>query len=123
MPVKRPQLTAKEEEIMQIFWQHGPLFVKEILDYMPEPKPHINTVSTVVRVLEGKGYVGHEKQGGSYRYQALLQKKNYCKSTLREMLRNYFDNSFKNMVSALVEDEQLDADELKEVIKIIEKKK
>ncbi len=123
MPVKRPQLTAKEEEIMQIFWQHGPLFVKEILDYMPEPKPHINTVSTVVRVLEGKGYVDHEKQGGSYKYHALLLKDNYRKTTLREMLKNYFDNSFKSMVSALVEDEQLDADELKEVIKIIEKKK
>ncbi len=123
MPVKRPQLTAKEEEIMQIFWQHGPLFVKEILDYMPEPKPHINTVSTVVRVLEGKGYVDHEKQGGSYKYHALLLKENYRKTTLREMLKNYFDNSFKSMVSALVEEEQLDAEELKEVMKIIEKKK
>ncbi len=123
MPVKRPQLTAKEEEIMQIFWQHGPLFVKEILDYMPEPKPHINTVSTVVRVLEGKGYVDHEKQGGSYKYHALLLKDNYRKTTLREMLKNYFDNSFKSMVSALVEEEQLDAEELKEVMEIIEKKK
>lgn len=123
MPVKRPQLTAKEEDIMQIFWQHGPLFVKEILDYMPEPKPHINTVSTVVRVLEGKGYVDHEKQGGSYKYHALLLKENYRKTTLREMLKNYFDNSFKSMVSALVEEEQLDAEELKEVMKIIEKKK
>lgn len=123
MPVKRPQLTAKEEEIMQIFWQHGPLFVKEILDYMPEPKPHINTVSTVVRVLEGKGYVDHEKQGGSYKYHALLLKDNYRKTTLREMLKNYFDNSFKSIVSALVEEEQLDAEELKEVMEIIEKKK
>ncbi len=123
MPVKRPQLTAKEEEIMQIFWQHGPLFVKEILDYMPEPKPHINTVSTVVRVLEGKGYVDHDKQGGSYKYHALLLKDNYRKTTLREMLKNYFDNSFKSMVSALVEEEQLDAEELKEVMEIIEKKK
>lgn len=123
MPVKRPQLTAKEEEIMQIFWQHGPLFVKEILDYMPEPKPHINTVSTVVRVLEGKGYVDHEKQGGSYKYHALLLKDNYRKTTLMEMLKNYFDNSFKSMVSALVEEEQLDAEELKEVMEIIEKKK
>lgn len=123
MPVKRPQLTAKEEEIMQIFWQHGPLFVKEILDYMPEPKPHINTVSTVVRVLEGKGYVDHEKQGCSYKYHALLLKENYRKTTLREMLKNYFDNSFKNMVSALVEEEKLDAEEVKEVMKIIEKKK
>lgn len=108
---------------MQIFWQHGPLFVKEILDYMPEPKPHINTVSTVVRVLEGKGYVDHEKQGGSYKYHALLLKENYRKTTLREMLKNYFDNSFKSMVSALVEEEQLDAEELKEVMEIIEKKK
>lgn len=123
MSTKRPQLTAKEEEIMHVFWQHGPLFVKEILDYLPDPKPHVNTVSTVVRVLEGKGYVGHEKKGGSYRYHALLLKENYRKTTLREMLKNYFDNSFKSMVSALVEEEQLDPEELKEVIDIIEKKR
>jgi putative transcriptional regulator len=123
MSDKRVKLTNKEEEVMRVFWQHGALLVKEIVDYLPEPKPHVNTVSTVVRVLEGKGYVGHEKEGGSFRYHALLEKDSYRKSTLREMLRNYFDNSFKNMVSALVEEEDLDTDDIREVIDIIEKKK
>lgn len=123
MSDKRVQLTNKEEEIMRVFWNNGPLFVKEILEFLPEPKPHVNTVSTVVRVLEGKGYVGHEKVGGSYRYHALLEKDSYRKSTLRDMLRNYFDNSLKNMVSALAEEEDLSGDDIKEFIDIIEKRK
>ncbi len=122
MSEKRPQLTIKEEEIMRIFWDHGPLFVKEILDYCPEPKPHVNTVSTVVRVLEKKGFVGHEKQGGSFRYHALLMKEDFRKTTLMNILKNYFDNSFKSMVSALVEEKQLSEEEIKECIDIIEKK-
>lgn len=120
---KKPHLTVKEEEIMRIFWEHGALLVKEILDYIPEPKPHINTVSTVVRVLEKKGYVDHRKEGGTFRYHAILEKDNYKKTTLMNMLRNYFDNSFKSMVSALVEEKQLSDEEIKECIDIIEKKK
>ncbi len=120
---KHPQLTSKEDEIMQIFWKHGALFVKEILNFFPEPKPHVNTVSTIVRILEKKGFVGHEKQGGSYRYHALLKKEDFRKATLMNMLRNYFDNSFKSMISALVEDKQLNEDEIKECIDIIEKNK
>ncbi len=120
---KRPQLTAKEEEIMKIFWDHGNLLVKEVLEYCPEPKPHINTVSTVIRVLEKKGYVGHEKEGGSFRYHTLLEKDLYRKSTLLNMLKNYFNNSLKSMVSALVEEKELTEEEIKECIDIIEKKK
>ncbi|MDE6769936.1 MAG: BlaI/MecI/CopY family transcriptional regulator [Muribaculaceae bacterium] len=120
---KRPQLTAKEEEIMKIFWNHGNLLVKEVLEYCPEPKPHINTVSTVIRVLEKKGYVGHEKEGGSYRYHTLLEKDLYRKSTLLTMLKDYFNNSLKSMVSALVEEKELSEEEIKECIDIIEKKK
>ena len=120
---KRPQLTTKEEEIMKIFWNHGNLLVKEVLEYCPDPKPHINTVSTVIRVLEKKGYVGHEKEGGSFRYHTLLEKDLYRKSTLLNMLKDYFNNSLKSMVSALVEEKELTEEEIKECIDIIEKKK
>lgn len=120
---KRPQLTAKEEEIMKIFWDHGNLLVKEVLEYCPEPKPHVNTVSTVIRVLEKKGYISHEKEGGSFRYHTLLEKDTYRKSTLLNMLKNYFNNSLKSMVSALVEEKELSEEEIKECIDIIEKKK
>ena len=123
MAEKQKNLTAKEDEIMRIFWSHGALLVKEIVDLLPEPKPHVNTVSTVVRLLEQKGAVGHEKEGGSYRYHALLPKESYRRSTLGEMLRNYFDNSCKSMVSTLVEDERMSVDDLKELIDIIEKRK
>lgn len=120
---KKPRLTAKEEEAMRILWEHGPLLVKEVLEYLPNPKPHINTVSTVIRVLEKKGYVGHEKEGGTYRYHTLLEKDSYKKTTLMDMLKNYFDNNFKSLVSALVEEKQLTDEEIKECIDIIEKKK
>lgn len=123
MADRQRALTAKEEEIMRIFWEHGALLVKEIIDLLPEPKPHVNTVSTVVRLLEQKGAVGHEKEGGSFRYHALLPKESYRRSTLGEMLRNYFDNSCKSMVSTLVEEERMSVDDLKELIDIIEKRK
>ena len=120
---KKPHLTAKEEEVMRILWEHGPLLVKEVLEYLPEPKPHVNTASTVIRVLEKKGYVGHEKEVGTYRYHAILEKDSYRKATLMTMLRNYFDNSLKSMVSALVQEEELSEEEINECIDIIEKKK
>ena len=120
---KKPHLTAKEEEVMRILWEHGPMLVKEVLEYLPEPKPHVNTVSTVIRVLEKKGYVGHEKEVGTYRYHAILEKDSYRKATLMTMLRNYFDNSLKSMVSALVQEEELSEEEIKECIDIIEKDK
>ncbi len=120
---KKPHLTAKEEEVMRILWEHGPMLVKEVLEYLPEPKPHVNTVSTVIRVLEKKGYVSHEKEMGTYRYHAILEKDSYRKATLMTMLRNYFDNSLKSMVSALVQEEELSEEEINECIDIIEKKK
>ena len=120
---KKPHLTAKEEEVMRILWEQGPLLVKEVLEYLPEPRPHVNTVSTVIRVLEKKGYVVHQKEGGTYRYHAILEKDRYRKATLMTMLRNYFDNSLKSMVSALVQEEQLSEEEISECIDIIEKKK
>lgn len=119
----KPHLTAKEEEVMRILWEHGPLLVKEVLEYLPAPRPHVNTVSTVIRVLEKKGYVGHEKEVGTYRYHAILEKDSYRKATLMTMLRNYFDNSLKSLVSALVQEEQLSEEEISECIDIIEKKK
>ncbi|MDE6380295.1 MAG: BlaI/MecI/CopY family transcriptional regulator, partial [Muribaculaceae bacterium] len=111
------------EEVMRILWEHGPMLVKEVLECLPEPKPHVNTVSTVIRVLEKKGYVGHEKEVGTYRYHAILEKDSYRKATLMTMLRNYFDNSLKSMVSALVQEEEPSEEEIKECIDIIEKKK
>ena len=117
------QLTPKEEEVMHILWQHGTLSVKEIVALMPEPRPHVNTVSTFVRILEQKGVVDHEAHGTSYRYKAVLRRDKVRRKTLGSLLKNYFNNSGKGLVTALVEDEQLTVDDLKELIDIIESKK
>jgi len=115
-------LTEKETAIMQMLWDRGPLFVREMVELYPEPKPHFNTVATLVRILEDKGYVGHEKLGNSHRFYAIAQKSDFSRRSLGEVIRDYFNNSYKNAVSALVEDEKISVDELKEIISIIESK-
>lgn len=109
-------LTEKEEKLMTIFWERGPLFVKEIVELYPEPKPHVNTVSTFVRLLEQKGYVSHTSFGSTYQYYAVISKEDYSRNTLRSVISKYFDNSLKGVVSALFKDEKLTDDEIRELI-------
>lgn len=117
------RLTAKEEEIMKIFWEHGPMFVRELLDFYEEPKPHYNTVSTLVRGLEEKGFVGYKAYGNTYQYFALISDKDYKRSALNEVVAQYYDNSFTNVVSAFIEEEGMPLDELKALIAKIENRK
>lgn len=117
---KRQILTDKETEIMNMLWEHGPMFVREMVALYPDPKPHFNTVSTTVRTLEEKGYVTHEAIGASHRYLAVVAKADFRERSLSEIIRNYFDNSYKNIVSALAESEKITVDELREIIDIIE---
>ena len=118
---RKPQLiTDRERGLLEILWQHGPLFVREMVEHCPEPKLHFNTIATTVRVLEEKGYVGHEVVGGSHRFFAIARKKDFRDRTLANVIRDYFDNSYRNVVSALVEEEKISADELKEILAIIE---
>lgn len=114
-------LTPKEEELMQLLWQHGPMCVKELVELYPEPHPHVNTVSTVVRTLEEKGYVGHEPAGSGYRYFAIAQKEDFRNRSLKQIIKEYFDNSYINAVSSLVENEHISIDELRSLIDMIEK--
>ncbi|MDE6571678.1 MAG: BlaI/MecI/CopY family transcriptional regulator, partial [Duncaniella sp.] len=97
-----------------------PLFVREMLEAYPEPRPHFNTVATTVRILEEKGYVAHEVLGGSHRFYAVADKNDFRDRSLAEVIRNYFDNSYKSAVSALAEEEKISVDELREIIEIIE---
>lgn len=114
------RLTAKEEEIMRIFWGNGPLFVRELLAFYDEPKPHYNTVSTLVRGLEEKGFVGYRAYGNSYQYYARVGEKEYKRSALKEVIAHYYDNSFVNVVSTFIEEEGVALDELKALIRKIE---
>jgi BlaI family transcriptional regulator, penicillinase repressor len=116
-------ITTKEEEIMNFFWAKDKLFVKEILDFYPEPKPHYNTISTMVRTLEEKGYLGYQSFGNTYQYYPLISMDEFNRQNLRSMIHKYFGNSFKRVVSALVEEEDLSLDELRELISEIEKKR
>lgn len=117
------KLTDKEEEVMQLLWDNGPLFVREILEFYPDPKPHYNTVSTVIRVLEEKKFAGHKVYGNTYQYFAVVSQDEYKGKALKNVVSQYFDNSYTNVVSTLIEEEQLSIDELKKLIKKIEKGK
>lgn len=120
---RKPQLiTDRERGLLEMLWQYGPLFVREMVEHCPEPKLHFNTIATTVRVLEEKGYVGHEVVGGSHRFFAIARKKDFRDRTLANVIRDYFDNSYRNVVSALVEEEKISAEELKEILAIIENK-
>ena len=116
------RLTSKEEEILGYFWAKGPLFVRELLDLQEEPKPHYNTLSTIVRTLEEKGYIGYKVFGNTHQYYALISEDEYRKKTLKQVVDKYFDNSYTRVVSTLIEEEALTLDELQELIQKIKNK-
>lgn len=116
------KLTNKEEEIMQILWKLEKAFVKEILASIEEDKPHYNTLSTIVRNLEEKGFVSHHAYGNTHQYYPIISKEEYSKVFLSATLDNYFDNSYKNMVSFFVKEEKITVEELREILSLIEKK-
>lgn len=117
------KLSEREEEIMSILWNKGPLFVREIVDSMPEPRPHFNTVATFLKGLEGKGWVRKEFLGNANRYHAVKELEPYREQSLRSIISRFFGGSSFNLVSMLTRDESISADELRELIEIIEKKK
>ena len=116
-------LTDREEEIMTILWDNGPMFVREIIEHFDDPKPHFNTISTFVRLLESKGYVTHSKFGSSYRYEAAISRDEFSRTTLRDVVNRYFGSSIKASVSALVKDEQLSDDELRQIVETVIKQR
>lgn len=117
------ELTKAEEQVMQILWQLGEAIVKDILEKMPDPRPAYNTVSTVVRVLEGKGFIDHKSYGNSHVYFPTVSEADYKKFTFDKMMSSYFSNSYKSLVSFLVQEKNLSAEELDEISKLAEKLK
>ncbi len=117
------ELTKAEEQVMQILWKKEKAFVKDIINEMPEPKPAYNTISTIIRILEKKGFVSHKSYGKTYEYFPIIAKEEYTKKFLKKFVKNYFGNSFKQMVSFFSKDENLSVEELDEIIKILEEKK
>lgn len=117
---KMKELTKGEEQVMQLLWKLEKAFVKDLIDEMPEPKPAYNTVSTIVRILEKKGFVGHNAYGKTHEYFPLVARKDYTRSFMKNFMRNYFRGSFKEMVSFFAKEDNMslsDFDELMEDVK------
>ena len=119
----KQKLTAKEEQLMNIFWAHEPLFIRDLISYIPEPKPHYNTVATLVKFLEEKGFVEREPMANSFRYRVRISEQQYHGDSVSEMVARYYDNSYLRLVSQFVEEDKMDLQELKELIAKIEKNK
>lgn len=115
------KLTNKEEEIMHILWRLEKAFVKEILAAFTEEQPHYNTLSTIVRNLEEKGYVAYNAFGNTHQYYPIIKKEDYKKRFMNVAIETYFDSSYKNMVSFFAKEEKISAAELREILAIIEK--
>lgn len=115
------ELTAKEEEVMGYFWEKGPLFVKQLLEFYEAPRPHFNTLSTIVRGLEEKGYLAHTAYGNTYQYYAIVSADDFKRRTLKGIISKYFNNSYLSVVSSLVKEEKISVEELKRLIEEVEK--
>lgn len=115
------QLTKAEEEIMQALWDLEKANVKSIIELLPEPKPAYNTVSTIVRILESKGFVDYEKQGKGHVYFPLIKKEVYSNQSLNQLVDNYFQGSFKSMVSFFVKKNDIDVGDIEAILKEINK--
>lgn len=117
----KQKLTAKEEQLMNIFWAHEPMFIRDLISYIPDPKPHYNTVATLVKFLEEKGFVEREPMANSFRYKVRISERAYRGSTISDVVARYYDNSYLSLVSQFVEEDKMDLQELKDLIAQIEK--
>lgn len=117
------KLAKREEQIMQVLWTLEKAFVKEIVEACPEPKPHYNTVSTIVRILDKKGFIEHKSFGKTHQYFPKISKEEYQKMAVGDLLGKYFDNSYSKMVAYFAEEENISKNELEEIIKMIKNKK
>ena len=114
------ELTKAEEQIMQILWKLKKGFVNNIIEQFSEPKPAYNTVSTIIRILETKGFVGHKAYGKTHEYYPLITKEEYTKGFLNGFMSSYFSNSYKNLVSFFSKSEKLSTKEIEEIIEILQ---
>ncbi len=117
------ELTKAEDQVMQILWKIERGVVKDIMEEMPDPKPAYNTVSTIVRILEQKGFVDHKAYGKTHEYFPTISKEKYTKFYLNNLLRGYFDGSFQNLVSFFARENKLDAKDLDKLMNEIKKQK
>ena len=114
-------LTKAEEQVMQVLWKLGNAFLREIVDDMPGPKPHQNTVATLLKILVEKEFVHITVMGRQHQYSPLISKDEYSKKTMRQMVKGYFEGSFSNVVSFMVKENNISIEELESLLQQIKK--
>ena len=117
------ELTKAEDQVMQILWKLENAFVKDIIEEMPDPKPAYNTVSTIVRILETKGFVDHKAYGKTHQYFPVISKEKYTKFYLNNLLKGYFNGSFQNLVSFFAKENKMDIKSLEKLLEEIKNQK
>ena len=117
------KLAKREEQIMHVFWELEKAFIKEIIPHLPDPKPHYNSVATMVKILEEKGFLDHESIGNVYSYYPIVSREEYQKHAMKDIVSQYFDNSYPRMLAFFAKQQNLSEEELNEILHMIKKSK
>jgi BlaI family penicillinase repressor len=117
------KLAKREEQIMQAVWNLKKAIIKEIIQELPDPKPHYNSVATMVKILEEKGFLGHETVGNIYQYSPVVSKEDYQRHTMKDIVSQYFDNSYSRMLAFFAKEQKVSDEELNEILNIIKQNK
>ena len=116
------ELTKAEEQVMQVIWKLKKALVKDVINHFPEPKPAYTTVSTLIRILETKGFIDHKAYGKTHEYFPVISQKEYTKNFMGTFVKNYFSDSYNNMVSFFAKDTELTVEEIEGIMKILDEK-
>ncbi len=117
------KLAKREEQIMQVYWELGHAFIKEVIPHLPDPKPHYNSVATMVKILEEKGFLDHETVGNVYRYFPIVSREEYQKHDMKDIVKKYFGNSYPRMLAFFAKEQKLTESQLKEILDMIKSDK
>ena len=113
------KLAKREEQIMQVYWELGKAFIKEVIPHLPDPKPHYNSVATMVKILEEKGFLDHDTVGNVYRYFPVITRDEYQRHFMKDIVSQYFDNSYPRMLAFFAREQNLSEAELNEILQMI----
>jgi BlaI family transcriptional regulator, penicillinase repressor len=113
------KLAKREEQIMHVFWDMKKAFIRDVIPQLPDPKPHYNSVATIVKILEEKGFLDHETVGNIYCYFPKISREDYQAHAMKDIVSQYFDNSYPRMLAFFAKEQNLSEDELKEILKLI----
>ena len=117
------KLAKREEQIMQVFWDLNEAFIKEVIPHLPDPKPHYNSVATIVKILEEKGFLAHEAFGNIFRYYPVVSRDDYQKHAMKDIVSQYFNNSYPSMLAFFAKEQKISESELSEILDIIKSSK